>query len=98
MLSNNIDICKSYDGIRRASRLGDDISTRPTYQHLYTTSGRYSGTTTAANSDRTFSGGNTTTSNYNTTTNNNDYIIGDLAIMFFMKPIEKLSEYILKHI
>jgi len=63
MMSNNIDICKSYDGIRIASRLDNDVSTRPTYQHLYAASSRYNGTTTTDNNDKTFSGGTNTTTN-----------------------------------
>jgi len=58
MLSNNIDICKSYDGVRRASRLDNsDTSLRPMYQHNYTTGSRYNGNATAANNDKTLSGG-----------------------------------------
>ena len=67
MLSNNIEICNSYDSIRIASRLdinstNNDVSMRPMYhQHLHTTYSRYNGNGTIVNNDKTLSGGKTTT-------------------------------------
>ena len=86
MLSNNIDISKSYDSIRIASRLdissiNNDVSIRPTYQHLYTSGGsRYSGNATAANNDKTLSGGITTTTTITTITTTYTTIIIKQAI------------------
>ena len=67
MLSNNIEICNSYDSVRIASRLDinstyNDVSMRPMYhQHLHTTYSRYNGNGTIVNNDKTLSGGKTTT-------------------------------------
>jgi hypothetical protein len=89
MLSNQIEISNSYEHIRIASRfdvnnaLHNDQNIRPIYHR------------------------NNSNSNINIRYNGNSYVShehdktispGDLTLMFFMKPIENLSNFLLKNI